>query len=54
MDLLIQTLGLAQKGVTVERINQLEVAVYERVRQRTQIKTDEGMRSSNAFKFLDI
>lgn len=54
VDLLIHTFGLFESGVTNERILQLEVTVFERVRQRTQIKKDEGLRSNLAFQFIDL
>lgn len=54
MDLLIHTFGLFENAVTKERIQQLEVTVFERVRQRTEIKKDEGIRSTSAFQFIDL
>lgn len=54
VDLLIHTFGLHSNAVSLERIQQLEVTVFEKVRQRTEIKKDEGLKSNNSFKFLDL
>jgi Ca2+-binding EF-hand superfamily protein len=32
----------------------MEVILYEKVRQRTLIKKDEGLRTQNAFRFFDM
>ena len=54
IDYLVHTFGLFEGGVSFERIQQLEVNIFEKVRQRTQIKKDEGWTSSHIFKFLDL
>lgn len=51
---MVHTFGLFESGVTYERILQLEVTIFEKMRQRTFIKKDEGWKASNVFKFLDI
>lgn len=40
--------------VTIDRLKQMEVLLYEKVRQRTLIKKDEGIKSQNAFRFFDM
>ncbi len=32
----------------------MEVVIYEKVRQRTYIKKDEGLKAQNAFRFFDM
>jgi hypothetical protein len=54
VDLLIHSFGLFDSGVSYDRLQQLEVTIYERVRQRTEIKKDEGVRSTSAFHFIDL
>lgn len=54
IDLLIHTFGLFDHSVSLERILQIEVTVFEKVRQRTQIRKDEGLKASSVFKFLDL
>jgi hypothetical protein len=40
--------------VTIDRLKQMEVILYEKVRQRTYIKKDEGLKTQNAFRFFDM
>jgi Ca2+-binding EF-hand superfamily protein len=32
----------------------MEVILYEKVRQRTYVKKDEGLKAQSAFKFFDM
>jgi Ca2+-binding EF-hand superfamily protein len=50
----VHTFGLFDNGVSLDRLQQLEVTVFEKIRQRTYFKKDEGLKSSNVFKFLDL
>lgn len=40
--------------VTIDRLKQMEVTVYEKVRQKTYVKKDEGDKAKGAFKFFDM
>lgn len=45
---------LNDNRVTIDRLKQMEVLVYEKVRQRTYIKKDEGLKAQTAFRFFDM
>lgn len=40
--------------VTIDRLKQMEVTIFEKVRQKTYIKTDEGEKSKGGFRFFDM
>ena len=54
MDLLINTFRLLDNRVTIDRLKQMEVTVYEKVRQKTYMKKDEGDKAKGSFKFFDM
>jgi Ca2+-binding EF-hand superfamily protein len=45
---------LLDNRVTIDRLRQLEVTIYEKVREKTYIKKDEGIKSQSAFRFFDM
>ena len=40
--------------VSDERVRQVEVTTYEKIRDKTYIKEDEGITSKTAFKYFDL
>lgn len=40
--------------VTIDRLKQMEVTVYEKVRQKTYVKKDEGDKAKGSFRFFDM
>lgn len=54
VDLIVNCFGLLDDRVTIDRIRQMEVTVFEKVRQKTGIKKDEGSKSHAVFRFIDL
>lgn len=40
MDIFVHTLGLFDSAVSLDRIQQLEITIFEKIRQRTYVKKD--------------
>lgn len=40
--------------VTLDRLRQMEVTIYEKVRQKTNLKKDEGIKAEGGFRFFDM
>ena len=40
--------------VTIDRLKQMEVTIFEKVRQKTYIKKDEGEKGKTGFRFFDM
>ena len=54
VDLLINTFRLMDNRVTIDRLKEMEVTVYEKVRQKTIMKKDEGDKAKGSFRFFDM
>lgn len=54
IDILLHGFGIDQFVVTPERIRQVELTSYEKIRDKTFIKEDEGIQSKSAFRYFDL
>lgn len=55
-DMVLRCWGVAsgKDYVSPDRINALEIILYEKIRQRTFVKTDEGCTAEKMFKYFDL
>jgi len=56
MDLVVSTWGITASSdyVSPERLADLEIILYEKVRQKTNTLEDEGKTLKRAFKYFDV
>ena len=56
IDLVVKTWGLtsSQSYVSNDRLDKLESILYEKIRQKTQVKEDEAKTLLKAFKYFDL
>lgn len=56
VDVILQTWGITSGAdyVSPERLADLEIILYEKIRQKTQTKEDEGKTAKKAFKYFDL
>ncbi|EGR28430.1 hypothetical protein IMG5_175680 [Ichthyophthirius multifiliis] len=56
VDIVLNTWGITSSidYVSTERLNDLELILYEKIRQKTSTKNDEGKTLQSAFKYFDL
>ena len=54
IDILINGFGINEKIVTNERIREVQLNMYEKIRDKTYVKNDEGNQSKRAFRYFDL
>lgn len=54
VDILVHGYRLMDNRVTIDRLKQMEVTIFEKVRQKTYIKKDEGEKGKTGFRFFDM
>lgn len=54
--MVLRTWGVTtgENYVSPERLADLELILYEKIRQRTQIKTNEGLKVYQTFRYFDL
>lgn len=51
---MIHTFGIDEHLVTNQRIREVQLNMYEKIRDKTYVKFDEGNASKRAFRYFDL
>lgn len=54
IDLIIHTFGIDEYVVTQQRVREVQLTMYEKIRDKTYVKDDEGNESKRAFRYFDL